>query len=189
MSASENTSYQLRRKLRKIGWEFEELDDRVLLIKPTEDGDTSFADSLFDEEIEARGSSLDEQIEEAEEIKFGLERDLQAALRANITQLESGLSIIDDNKERYTDAGKVDITAQDKQGNIVVIELKAGMAMPEAVTQILAYMGAVEEVENKPIRGLLVANDFHKKVILAAKAVPSLELKKYSFQFKFEPVK
>jgi len=46
----------------------------------------------------------------------------------------------------------------------------------------------VEEVEKKPIRGIRVAGDFHKKVVLAAKAVPTLELKKYSFQFTFAPV-
>lgn len=88
-----------------------------------------------------------------------------------------------------TEAGRIDITAIDSRGNIVVIELKAGMARPEAIAQILAYMGSVSETDRKPVRGILVAGDFHKKVILAAKNVTSLELKKYSFVFNFESVK
>jgi transposase-like protein len=39
-----------------------------------------------------------EELIEASEATFGLERDLQLALRSNIQQLESGLEIIDDGK-------------------------------------------------------------------------------------------
>ncbi len=185
---SHSTSHELRRQLCRSGWELEKLSDRVLLIKP-ENGDTSFAKELLEEETEADEDSYDETIEEAEEITFGLERDLQSAVRANIEQLEPGLEIIDKGTELVTDAGRIDITAKDTNGSIVVIELKAGMASPEVVTQILAYMGAIEETEKMPVRGILVAGDFHKRVIWAARAVSALELKKYSFQFKFESVR
>ena len=94
------------------------------------------------------------------ETTFGLERDLQAALRANIEQLELGLHVIDDAKERWTEAGWVDITAEDKNGVIVIIELKAGTADDKAITQILSYMGALASKYQKPIRGILVAGDF-----------------------------
>jgi hypothetical protein len=50
-------------------------------------------------------------------------------------------------------------------------------------------MGTLAEVDNKPVRGILVAGDFHKRVILASRAISNLELKKYSFQFKFDTVK
>ena len=45
-----------------------------------------------------------EQIEEANELKFGLEADLQNALRENIDALESGLQIDDHGKERTVGA-------------------------------------------------------------------------------------
>lgn len=122
-----------------------------------------------------------DEIIEAVETTFGLERDMQLALRANITQLEKGLLIIDDNKEMSTDAGRIDILAKDNQGITVVIELKAGNAKPESLTQLLAYMGTF----NEPIRGILVASDFHEKIKYAVKAIPNVTLKKYSFQFKF----
>src|SRR5688572_9494717 len=100
MDATESTTYQLRRALKKIGWEIEELPDRVLVIKPDEKKDTSYADELLGEDTEISAETDEEVLIEAEEITFGLERDLQAALRANIEQLEPGLRIIDKGKDR-----------------------------------------------------------------------------------------
>jgi SepF-like predicted cell division protein (DUF552 family) len=188
LDATASTSYQLRRALRKSGWELEELSDKVLLIKPDENEDISFADELLEDDS-GDSEGQDEEVAEAAEITFGLERDLQSALRSNIAQLEPSLKIIDGGKERVTDAGRLDITAEDSQGNIVVIELKAGAASPDVIAQVLAYMGAIAESDKKPVRGILVAGGFHKRVIWAARAIPNLELKKYSFQFTFEPVK
>jgi len=184
-----NTSHELRRALRDNGWNMQEQANKVLLIKPDEDGDTAYANELviadtdsYDEE------SSEKEILEAEEITFGLERDMQKALRANISQLEQGLTIIDEGKERITNAGRIDITAKDQEGNTVVIELKAGKATPEVIAQILSYMGSIVETGDNKIRGLLVAGDFHKRVVLASRAVSNLQLKKYSFQFTFSDI-
>ncbi len=123
--------------------------------------------------------------DDPEQIKFSLERDLQRALRINIEQLEPGLKIIDDGSERSVAAGRIDITAEDDKGQLVVIELKAGMAQSDAITQVLSYMGSID-AEGRPVRGILVAHDFHGRVVHAAKAVPNLSLKAYAFQFSFE---
>jgi len=129
----------------------------------------------------------EEEIFDALEMTFGLERDLQRSLRCNIEQLEKGLSIIDEGKEKLTSAGRIDITAKDAGDNIVVIELKVGTADLPSVAQILSYMGAlIEERKPTPIRGLLVAGDFDPRVIIAVKAVTNLKLIKYSFNFKFQ---
>jgi SepF-like predicted cell division protein (DUF552 family) len=184
--ADNKNSHQIRRALTKNGWELAQLSDRTLLIKPDENEDTSFAEVLL--ENDSGDSEKSEEVEEAVEITFGLERDLQSALRNNIATLEPNLKLIDGGKERVTEAGRLDITAEDSQGNIVVIELKAGVASPNVIAQVLAYMGAVAETDKKPVRGILVAGDFHKKVIWASRAIPNLELRKYSFQFSFEQV-
>ena len=123
--------------------------------------------------------------DDPEQIKFGLERDLQRALRINIEQLEPGLKIIDDGSERSVAAGRIDITAEDDKGQLVVIELKAGTAQSDAITQVLSYMGSID-AEGRPVRGILVAHDFHKQAVHAAQAVPNLSLKAYAFQFSFE---
>jgi len=129
-----------------------------------------------------------DELIQAAEATFGLERDLQIALRSNIQQLEDGLVIINNNKEYITDAGRVDILARDRNDTITVIELKAGMAAPEAMTQLLAYMGTVSKQEGKAVRGILVAGDFHPRVVFAARAVPNVKLCRYRFKFTFESV-
>ena len=121
-----------------------------------------------------------------EKVSFGLERDLQNALRGNIAQLDPGLRITDGGSEKTVDAGRIDITAEDGEGNIVVIELKAGTAQSDAITQLLAYMGTIENPDGKLVRGILVANDFAPRVVQAARAVPGISLKAYSFQFSFQ---
>src|ERR1035438_1060136 len=92
-------------------------------------------------------SIVDEETADAMETTFGLERDLQLALRRNIEQLELGLKVIDGNKEKIVDSGRIDITAEDSSGTTVIIELKAGAADREAVAQILAYMGDLMSAE------------------------------------------
>ncbi|MCY4586955.1 MAG: endonuclease NucS [Bryobacterales bacterium] len=119
----------------------------------------------------------------------GLERDLQAALRRSIEQLEPGLEIIDDGAERSVGSGFIDITARDLEGAIVVIELKSGTARQAAVAQILSYMGDVADEEpDDSVRGVLVAGDFDRKTRAAARMVPTLSLRSYRINFEFKAI-
>ena len=129
-----------------------------------------------------------EEVIAAVETTFGLERDLQGALRSNIEQLEAGLSITDGGKEQKVASGFVDITAQDRKGQIVVIELKAGSADRETIGQILGYMGDLSRI-GKPVRGIIVARDFTLAAVSALGALDNLQLRKYNFRFAFEPVR
>ena len=122
---------------------------------------------------------------------FGLERDLQSALRRTIEQLEPGLEIIDDGAERSVASGFIDITARDTRGAIVVVELKTGTARQGAVAQLLSYMGDIAEEEpDKTVRGLLVAGDFDSKARSAARMLPNhlLSLRSYRVRFEFKDV-
>lgn len=118
--------------------------------------------------------------------RFGRERELQVALSENLQQLDSGLKL--SGVEHSTPAGRADIVATDSEGSIVVIELKAGRAEPDSIAQLLAYMGTIENPEGRPIRGILVANDFHTRVQYAAKAVPNVDLRSYSYKVSFGDV-
>lgn len=131
---------------------------------------------------------VEEEAIDAIETTFGLERDLQNALRHNIEQLEHGLKITDEGKERHVPAGFIDITAEDGEGRTVVIELKAGTADRETIGQILGYMGDLQRESKKPVRGIIVAADFTVQTKSALGALPTVELKKYGFKFSFEPV-
>ena len=119
------------------------------------------------------------------ELSFGLERDLQRALRAEIQQLEPGLKVIDGGSERTVQAGRIDITAEDSDGQMVVIELKAGKADLQSIGQLLSYMGSVNNDSSQEVRGILVANEFDHRLVMAAKAVSNISLIAYSFQFLF----
>jgi RecB family endonuclease NucS len=131
-------------------------------------------------------ASAQQEAVDAIETTFGLERDLQASLLKNITQLEKGLKVGSRGKEHSVPSGRIDILARDMRGRRVVIELKAGTADRDAVGQVLSYMGDLQGSEPKsPVRGILVASDFTPRAIAAARAVPSLELRSYAVRFSF----
>jgi hypothetical protein len=123
-----------------------------------------------------------------EKQKLSLERDMQAALRQNIAALAADLTIIDDGAERSVETGFIDILCENTAGAVVVIELKAGKTDAKVVGQILGYMGDIlGEGETNEVQGIVVAHEFDKRTISAAKAVPNLKLVRYSISFKFEP--
>ena len=124
--------------------------------------------------------------DEEESQGIGLERDLQAALRKQILQLESGLTVVDGGAERRVESGFIDITARDETGTTVVVELKAGTAVRADVGQILSYMGDLASDDpSVTVRGILIAHDFHVGAKSAARMVPNLMLRKYSVKFLF----
>ena len=131
----------------------------------------------------ARGQAA--AAEDSGEFTFALERDLQKALRDNIGQLDPGLRIVDGGAEQTVDAGRIDITAEAPDGALVVIELKAGRADLRAIGQVLSYMGTVSADRDRAVRGILIAGDFDPRTVMAARAVPDLALRVYSFEFAF----
>jgi hypothetical protein len=119
---------------------------------------------------------------------IGLEKDMQAAIRQNISRIEQGLRITDGGRERSVETGFIDITAEDSESIPVVIELKTGVAGQRAVAQILSYIGSVMEEEGiDNVRGILIASEFDRKARAAAKVVPNLTLMRYQFSFQFFP--
>ena len=129
------------------------------------------------------------EVQDSIETTFALERDPQNAIRTNISQLQDGLKIIDDGKERSVPSGRIDILAVAPDGTYVVVELKAGEADRDAVGQILGYIGDLLEEARGKVRGILVAGDFTERAISASKAVPNLELIAYGFKFSFQNVR
>lgn len=136
-----------------------------------------------DNAIEVAGELIRERREGKQ---FEVERHLQEELRKEISQLEQGLSIIDDGGERSVESGFIDILAKDSSGALVVIELKSGTAKREAIGQIVGYMGdLMAEESDLQVRGILVAADFDKSCRSGVRAIPALKLKRYRFSFTF----
>jgi endonuclease len=133
------------------------------------------------------GDEIEGEIADAVDTAFGLEHDLQMALRRSIEQLEPGLTIIDGGREQTVASGRIDITAHDKDGSTVVIELKAGPADRDAIGQVLSYIGDLTDASAQ-VRGIVVAREFSSRAVAAARAAPNLRLVRYSFRFSFEMV-
>ena len=75
----------------------------------------------------------------------------------------------------------------DVNGDLVVIELKAGEAKDSALGQLLGYMGSMVGV-GKNVRGILVASDFETRVKFAVKALPNVKLLKYQLSFTLQQI-
>jgi len=134
------------------------------------------------------------EIEPPERIQLSIERDLKRFLVQNLSSLDSGLRLLregDTTGEEYpTEAGRIDILGVDRNGDFVVIELKAGVADTDSFGQIIAYMACMDKkARGRRVRGIIVASDFEDKVKFATMRVPDLQLKRYQVAFKFENVK
>lgn len=137
--------------------------------------------SLGDEE---ENESLGYEIEDIS-YSLSLERDLEDYLSRNLSAVEEGLKLLDRQKE-LPGVGRLDILAEDKQGNPVVIELKAGPADEKAVGQLQAYIEYLREQGYNNVRGILIAASYNPKAIYAAKAVKHIKLAKYKVEFKIQ---
>jgi hypothetical protein len=134
--------------------------------------------STKDDADDPEESPSEPMVPEVEQWPLSPERKLQLAVRGSLGKLEPGLVAIDGGRED----GFRDITAKDRAGKTVVIELKAGMAGKDAVAQLLVYMGEVKAAQNPSgLRGILVACDFQATAKAAASVVPNISLKRYNF--------
>lgn len=121
--------------------------------------------------------------------QFDFEAQLQEALRDEIGQVENGLVVVDGGAERSVASGEIDILARAADGSLVVIELKRDIARRDTIGQIAGYMGdLMAEEPGEKVRGIIVARNFDKSCLGAARAIPSLTLKRYSFSFTFDTV-
>ena len=177
------TTSQIRSRLIKLNWKLRNSNGEVFLIRPDENNNIQFAEEIIAEIQDDENENIDD--EDSNDLTFSLEKDLQSALRLNIETIELGLKIVDGGNERNTKAGRIDITAQDQNGQKVIIELKAIEARPSVIAQTLAYMEAVSEEDKSDVRGIIIASGFSERVLLASRQIKNLKLIEYKFQFNF----
>jgi hypothetical protein len=76
--------------------------------------------------------------------------------------LEEGFKPI--TYEKKVEPGFVDVFGEDRDGNIVVVEIKRKTASKEAALQLSRYIAAVREKSSRRVRGVLAAPGLGKDV-------------------------
>jgi len=147
--------------------------------------------------INREGEDLEDENEtgyEEDITSLSLEKDLENHLKNKLNILEDGLTLIQAQHLINYEGNRwlIDILAKDRNGNLVVIELKAGMAKEAVCAQILKYVSVIKKThpdakENK-VRGIIIANNFDIGLKLAVSNMPNILLKKYNIDFSFEDI-
>lgn len=113
----------------------------------------------------------------------------------NLSLIEPGLVLYEDegiNGIEYPAGGRfIDILAVDSANNLVVIELKVSRRYDRVVGQTLRYMGWIEEnlaEENQLVRGIIIAPEISKDLILACSRVPDVQLFEYALSVSLTQV-
>ncbi len=156
---------------------------------------------LFDPEkdninvsVEDENSFEDNDTDKYFEATISLERDLEEYIIRDLNQIETGLELYSKEgvtgRQFSTEVGRIDILAIDKNGDFVVIELKAGTANYSVIGQILGYISWVRQnlSQGRGVRGIIIAEDFDRRVRYASSEIPNISLKKYEVNFTLKDV-
>jgi RecB family endonuclease NucS len=93
---------------------------------------------------------------------YASEEDMQKAILLEPSLLEEGFKPI--SYEKKVEPGFVDVYGLDKNGKLVVVEIKRKTAGKEAALQLAKYIDAVKGKANREVRGILVAPNIAKDV-------------------------
>ncbi len=127
------------------------------------------------------------EVQQRELIKgaFTLETELEKQILLNLEAIEAGLRL--KGRQYRTGGGVIDILAEDKNGDLVIIELKSGDADIEVLGQILKYMTSVRrESPQKNLRGIIIAHEFDDLLIDSVKSFLGNIIKLMQYELKIE---
>lgn len=126
--------------------------------------DSSQPEKLGD--VQASSEAIDAQISE---------KILEDFLERNLDKLEPGLSLI--GRQYPTITGPIDLFCRDKDGNLLVIELKKGRASDRVIGQLMRYIGFVKQNlldhPKQVVRGVIVSRSVDKKLEMSVAGIGS----------------
>jgi hypothetical protein len=95
-------------------------------------------------------------------VLYASEEDMHRAVLLKPSLLEEGFKPI--SYEKHIEPGFVDIYGEDKNGKLVVVEVKRKTAGKEAALQLARYIDAIKVKANRELRGILAAPSLGKDV-------------------------
>lgn len=143
----------------------------------------------------SQDSPEDEATSDKAASEFAYERDLQSFLSKNLSLIEPGLKLFEDegiNGIEFPAGGRlIDILAIDTSNNYVVIELKVSRGYDRVVGQILRYMAWIEKHQanlGQSVRGVIIAKQITDDLVLATSRVKDLDLFEYELSVSLKKV-
>ncbi len=101
-------------------------------------------------------------VDRGEFFLYASEEDMQKAILLNPSLLETGFEPI--SYEKKIEPGFMDVYGVDRDGKLVVVEIKRKTAGRNAALQLAKYVDFVKKTVNREIRGVLVAPRLAKGV-------------------------
>lgn len=89
------------------------------------------------------------------------EEQMKQAILTAPDLVEKGLKPLQQEKS-LGEAGFTDIFAEDRNGALVVVEIKRNAASTDAILQLQRYLDTLRKKVNKPLRGVVVAPELRK---------------------------
>lgn len=127
--------------------------------------------------------------------EFAFESDLRDYLAKNLSKLEPGLRLYEDegvNGVEYPAGGRfIDILAVDREGGLVVVELKVSRGYDRVVGQLFRYMGWIRQNladTGQRVRGIIVAREATADLRIACEESGKIELFEYELSLSVSKV-
>jgi RecB family endonuclease NucS len=136
-----------------------QIKDSVLEVHAVRQKPAESVKVFFDEVIMVLALSL---VDSGEFSLYASEEDMHRAILLEPSILEEGFKPI--SYEKKVEPGFVDVYGVDKDGKLVVVEIKRKTAGKDAVFQLAKYIDAIRTKSNREVRGILVAPDIAKDV-------------------------
>ena len=166
-------------------------DKRLRLYNPKSDPKPIYKkDEIIEEDSDEKTVAEDSS-------QFAYESHLRDYLVNNLHQIEPGLQLFRDEEDNTItgvefDAGgkRIDILAVDKDGNLVVIELKVSRGYERTVGQLLRYKAWARDnlADGRKVRGVIIAKSISPDLKLAASEIQDIDIFEYDLKIDLNKV-
>jgi len=113
---------------------------------------------------------------------FSYERDLHRTLESQVPDLYPDYILI--GSEYSIEGVRIDLLLE-KKDELLVVELKSGLADFQVFGQVSMYIGFLQQkYPEKHITGHIIASEIHPRLLAASKTNPNIKCKTYSMRLE-----